>query len=509
MIANRELGIEDYLAIGRRRLLLVLIPALIAALIGLAISFAFRPRYTSRSLVQVQAQIVPTGYVKPIITAPVSDRIATVQQNVLSRDRLRPLVTRLDLARGGKTVDQAITEIRSNLAVAEADPRVKFSGSPGRQPGDTSDISGFYVFFTADNPRDAQQVCAEITSMLLEENLELRQEVARSTTAFLALQLEQAKNHLDELDSKFSEFKIKHLGRLPGDLGSNLQILTALESQLDASTQTLGRVLQDKSYAETLLSQELAAWKASLASPTLPPLRQELINLKSHLVVLQSRYSEDHPDVAKTEHEIAELTKKVDQINSDPDDNPAPENANKKLEPPEIRMLRQQIRHADSIVERTTLGQQRLQARIEQYQSQLAVSPEVEDEYKQLTRDNATAHDIYNSLLADKNSAEMQTEMERKQQGEQLRLLDPATYPGAPSYPVRTTFALYGLGAGLGLGLSVALWLELQDKSIRNEGDVLAAVELPMLGSVPWVGVQKTGKGRRSLLGGRATARMS
>lgn len=509
MIANRELGIEDYLAIGRRRLWLVLIPALIAPLIGFAISFAFSPRYTSRSLVQVQAQIVPAGYVKPIITAPVSDRIATVQQNVLSRDRLRPLVARLDLARGGKTVDQAITDVRSNLSVSEADPKAKFSGSPGRQPGDTSDVSGFYVFFTADNPRDAQQVCAEITSMILEENLELRQEVARSTTDFLGLQLEQAKNHLDELDSKFSEFKKKHIGRLPGDLGSNLQILTALETQLDSSTQTVSRVLQDKSYAETLLAQELATWKASLASPTLPPLRQELINLKSRLVVLQSRYSEDYPDVAKTEHEIEELTKKLNEINSDPDDTPAPENANKKMEPPEIRGLRQQIRRADSIIERNSLGQKKLQARIEQYQSQLAVSPDVEDEYKQLTRDNATAHNIYDTLLANKNAAEIQTEMERKQQGEQLRLLDPASFPGFPSYPVRTTFALYGLGAGLGLGLSIALWLELQDKSIRNEGDVLAAVELPMLGSVPWVGVEENGKGRRSLLGGRATAKIS
>jgi hypothetical protein len=64
-------------------------------------------------------------------------------------------------------------------------------------------------------------------------------------------------------------------------------------------------------------------------------------------------------------------------------------------------------------------------------------------------------------------------------------------------------FALYGLGGGLCLSLSMALWLEFQDKKIRNEGDVLAALEMPMLGSVPWVGAETNGKDRKNRFGGR------
>src|SRR5262249_22303124 len=145
-----------------------------------------------------------------------------------------------------------------------------------------------------------------------------------------------------------------------------------------------------------------------------------------------------------------ELKYRLKEINADPNDTPALENANKKIEPAEIRALRQQILSQERLIEHASASQTRLQQRIDQYQSELASSPEVEDEYKQLTRDNATAHNIYDGLLANKNSAEMQTEMERKQQGEQLKLLDPASLPSSPSYPVRSTFALYGLGAGLG-----------------------------------------------------------
>ena len=490
MITNRELGVDDYLAICRRHFNIVLIPALLTALAGFAISFAFTPRYTSRSLLQVEAQIVPAGYVKPIVTGHVRDRMMTLEQNVLSRSRLRPVVSRLGLMRKGKSEDDAIDEIRRNLVVTEADPSAMFPGlSPYAKqgPGGIDYVSGFYVSFTADNPHDAQEVCAELTSMLLAENLEVRQQVAQTTTDFLLVQLEQAKHNLDEIDAKLSEFKKKHFGRLPGDAENNLRILTGLSTQLDANTQTLARAQQDKSYAESMLAQELAAWKSTLASPTLPPLRQELIDLQNKLVNLQTRYTDDHPDVVKTKRELAELTSRLKQMNSNPGEDPAGQISGNSLEPLEIRRLRQQVHNQEGVIERATAEQKQLRASIDLYQSRLAVSPEVEEQYKQLTRDNATAHNIYDNLLANQNTAAMHTEMERKQQGEQLRLLDSASAPGSPSFPVRWRFAVYGFGGGLTLGLVAAFWLELRDKSIRDEKDVLAALQLPMLVSVPWV----------------------
>jgi succinoglycan biosynthesis transport protein ExoP len=86
--------------------------------------------------------------------------------------------------------------------------------------------------------------------------------------------------------------------------------------------------------------------------------------------------------------------------------------------------------------------------------------------------------------------------MEQEQRGELMRLLNPANLPETPSFPVRWMFAAGGLGAGLALGLGLAMWLELRDKSIRDEQDVMAALELPMLVSMPWIG--SDGKARSS-----------
>ena len=115
--------------------------------------------------------------------------------------------------------------------------------------------------YTDSNAREAQQICTELTSLLLEENLKSREDVARGTTDFLSKQVEDAKQNLDDLDKKLADFKKRYMGQLPGDEDNNVKILMGLNSQLDANTQTLSRAQQDKAYTESLLAQQVAAWK--------------------------------------------------------------------------------------------------------------------------------------------------------------------------------------------------------------------------------------------------------
>ena len=136
-------------------------------------------------------------------------------------------------------------------------------GTTKPKPGQSSPVPGFYVNYTDSNAREAQQICNELTSLLLEENLKSREDVARGTTDFLSKQVEDTKHNLDDLDSKLAAFKKQYMGQLPGDEDNNLKILMGLNSQLDANTQSLSRAQQDKAYTESLLAQQVAAWKNS------------------------------------------------------------------------------------------------------------------------------------------------------------------------------------------------------------------------------------------------------
>jgi len=482
MIANRDLDLDDYLAIFRRRLKLILVTSLSAAAAGFLISFHFSPRFMSRSLVQVEKQTIPAGYVRPILTTSAIDRIATLRQQVLSRSRLEPLVNNLGLARNGRSLQDVVDEIQSNTSITEADPAG--SGPSGLRG---ADFHGFYVSFTADNPQEAQQVCREITSMLLADNLKMREQVAVSTTDFLSRQLAEAKSNLDDKDKELAVFESRYLGQLPGDVENNLRILSGLNSELDANTQSLNRAQQDKAHAEVLLAQQITEWKSSQTLQTSETIEQKLIALQTQLIALQTRYTDDYPEVIKMKSDIAALKAKEKETSaSDPPDAASDTMANKP-EPAGIRQLRQQIYQNEGVIARGIEQEKRLQTAIDSYRSRLTLSPQVEEEFKKLTRDNEVAHRVYDSLLLNKSESEIQADLERRAQGEQMHMLDDASLPDSPSFPVRWKFAAGGFGAGLAFALAVSFWLELRDKAIRDERDVVAALEMPMLTSIPWV----------------------
>jgi polysaccharide chain length determinant protein (PEP-CTERM system associated) len=515
MIENRELTMDDYLAMVRRRLRVILIPALLAPLAGFLVSYAFPPKYSSQSLVLVEGQKVPDNYVQPVITSDFTQRLATMQQQVLAANRLRPMIERLGIAKAGEEA-KIIEDIRANMTVEPVITDISVaagassSGStkklkPKKPASTGSALPGFYVNFTSSSPRRAEQICNELTGLLVEENLRTRSQVAQGTTDFLGRQLDDAKRALDEQDSKLANFKRQYMGQLPGDAENNGRILMSMNSQLDATTQTLNRAQQDKAYTESLLAQQLSAWKSSQSSTNPQTLDQQLNLLQAQLLQLQARYTDDHPDVIKTKADIKEVKKKLAEINNAANEASDTTQKASASEPPEIRQLRLQIHQYENVIAQATGDQKRLQSQIQVYQNRTAMSPNVEEQYKLLTRDYDNAQTLYRDLLTKKSSSELAANMESQQQGEQMHVLNPAGLPSDPSFPNRPLFAGGGLGAGLTLGIAIAIWLEIRDRSIRTEKDAAVAMDLPLLVSVPWVSEDEpamaNGDGRRHFWG--------
>jgi uncharacterized protein involved in exopolysaccharide biosynthesis len=516
MSDTRELSMDDYLAMLLRRLKVILIPALLAPIAGFMVSYIFSPKYTSQSTVLVEGQKVPASYVQPVITADFTQRVQTLSQQVVSPSRLRPVIQSLALVKPDEEA-KLISEIQSNMQVepvitsmSAAASGVGVSGAIKKKPAATDEpVPGFTVNYSDSNPVRAQKICNALTSLIVDENLRSRSDVAKSTTDFLGRQLDEAKRSLDDQDAKLAAFKKQYLGQLPTDVDNNMRMLMSLNSQLDASTQTLSRAQQDKAYTESMLAQQIAAWKSSQSSTNPQTLEQQLNQLQGQLLQLQARYTDDHPDVIKTKADIAEVQKKLKEVNAAAAATNASDGSDKAnaAEPPEIRQLRLQIHQYQAVIEQSTLDQKRLQTQIGVYQARTNMSPGVEEQYKLLTRDNDNAQAFYKDLLAKKSSAGLGSDMENQQQGEQMNILAAAGMPDSPSFPNRPIFAAGGLGAGLALGLVIAIFLEFSDKSIRTEKDAASIMDLPLLISVPWLGDDEgaifngNGNGRRRFWG--------
>src|ERR1700719_194736 len=517
MSENRELTMDDYLAMGKRRLKVILISVLLAPLPGFLASYAFPPKYTSQSTVLVEGQKVPDNYVQSVITADFTQRVQTLSQEVLSPSRLRPMIENLGLAKPDDE-NKVISDIQQNMQVqpvitsmSAAAAQAGIAGAKKKKQSSTDEpVPGFNVNYTDSNPGRAQKICNAMTSLIVDENLRSRASVAQGTTEFLGRQVDDAKHALDEQDSKLAAFKRQYMGQLPGDIDNNMRMMLSLNSQLDASTQTLSRAQQDKAYTESMLSQQIAAWKSSLSSTNPQTLETQLTQLQAQLLQLQARYTDDYPDVIKTKADIAEVEKKLKEVNAAAAASNSSAGGDKAsaAEPAEIRQLRLQIHQYQNVIDQATIDQKRLQRQIGVYQSRTSMSPNVEEQYKLLTRDNDNAQAFYKDLLAKKSSASLGTSMESQQQGEQMKILASAGLPESPTFPNRPLLAAGGLGVGLALGLIIAIWLEFSDKSIRTEKDAASVMDLPLLISVPWLGEEEedlaahaNGNGRRRFWG--------
>ncbi len=498
MIQNRDLTMDDYLAMLRRRAKVILIPALLAPIAGFLISYVFTPKYTSQSTILVEGQKVPDTMVQPVATEDLAARINTLIPQVTSQATLKPMLQKIyGPDKSEQSIGQVIDDINTNqtFAVEAVTAELPSNGnvrSASHEPA-------FKLSYTASNPHEAQEICSGLTSLVLEKNLTYMQDRATGTTNVLSKGIADAKRNLDDLDDKLAAFKKQYVGQLPGDEENNLKMLMGLSSQLDANTQRLNIAQQDKSYAESVLAQQLATWKMSQSSTNPDTLQKQLSDLQAQLLNLRARYTDDHPDVIKTKADIAEVKKKLAEINKGTPEADAVTEKASATEPAEIRQLRMQIHQNQEQIAEYSREEKRIQQQIAVFQGRVSLSPTVEEQYKSLTRDYENAQKNYQDLLAHKNKADLTVNMTNQSEGEMMIILNPANLPESPSFPNRVMFAGGGLAAGLVLGIGLALWLEMRDQSIRTEADAEAALELPLLATVPWVGAEPVVAGNHKL----------
>jgi hypothetical protein len=91
----------------------------------------------------------------------------------------------------------------------------------------------------------------------------------------------------------------------------------------------------------------------------------------------------------------------------------------------------------------------------------------------------------YTSLLTRKEDSKIAADLERRQVGEQFRILDPAHEPEKPISPKRAQLNVFGAVAGLFLGFGLTVLLEYLDSSLKTEDDVVQTLMLPVLALIP------------------------
>lgn len=479
MVRNGDVTLSDAKRLGRRYWWLLALSAVVGGAAGVALSIVLPRTYTSETMILVKQPTVPTDIVKPIISGDLNHRLASMQERILSRTRLQPVIDKLGLFpkyRVKLSDDELVKKLRSLVKIT---PLESMPGSESRQ------IPGFYVDVEFDDPKLARSICTEITSMFLDQNSIERQTQANQTTSFLNEELNHAKAKLDEQDAKLAQFKSHYLGSLPDQEQTNLSLVATLNSQLEANTQSISRAEQDMAFNESLLSEQEMSANAKAAGGTVASKNAtELDTLEKQLSALLARYTPKHPDVIKVQSQIAGLKKEEAESTSGPTN--AKDEATARInQSPQMQQLRAKVKQDEISVSDLTKAQANLQKQIQDLQARLQMSPVVEQQMSELTRNHQTALDFYNDLLKRRDNSQLAANLEHQQESEQFSVFDPPSLPDKPSSPNEMLLRIGGFPLGLVIGLGIVYLIAYLDRSMHTERDVESCLKLSVLTMMP------------------------
>ena len=470
--------------------------------------------YRAEALILVHSQKIPEKYVAPTVATDLQDRLATLSQQILSNEALKKVIDDFDLYREERKshVQEEIIEMMRH------DIQISLEKSwTGNRPG------AFRISYQGRVPATVAEVANRIANKFIDANLRSREEQAVGTSDFLKNELEETKKNLDKLEAAVSKYKIEHNGELPQQENSLNGTLQRLQLELQGNQEAVNRAQQSKVILENALGMAESAQAAlaramndsaessdggighASANNSRPARPSEM--LQQQLDSMRLRYSDDHPDVKRLRDSIVKAKAAEASM---PDRGPVvPPSAGpvptRRVSQEAVRELAQEREKASNLAVQLKAINQELEGRsaerkrilegINMYQGRVERLPVREQEMEGLTRDYENSKAEYKSLLDKKTSAEMATEMERRQKAEQFELLDAARVPELPFSPNRPRMIALGVALSLAIGFAFAIGLELRRNRLLGEWELPEGVvtigRVPVIDFASQAGIHK------------------
>ncbi|MEJ2530030.1 MAG: lipopolysaccharide biosynthesis protein [Gammaproteobacteria bacterium] len=529
-------GLGDYLSILGRRKKQLIIPAIIILVASALLAFGLPSIYQSKATILIEQQEIPVDLVRSTVTSYAGERIQMISQRVMTTENLSKIIDSYGLYKDERKttsmsilVEEMRKEISLEMISADVvDPR---SGRP------TTATIAFTLSFNNENPRTAQKVTSELVSLFLNANLERRTKSAIETSGFLSTESAKLEDKVAALEAKLAKFKERNINNLPEMQQLNLQLMGRSESELrdveqqlrsleerkvyltsqlaqvDPNTETISadgrRILGSKDRLKALQSEYVTL--ASSYSPTHPDiikmkkeiealrkevgstdeaeeLRMQIKDLKAKEATMREHYSAEHPDVKKVQRALA----KAQQALKEAVKNRKQQEKDSEIEPdnPAYIQLQAQLEAAEGDIRSLRKTEAQLKEKLRDFEERLTKSPQVEREYRDLTRDYDNAMGKYKEVKAKQLEAELAEALERDNKGERFSLIEPPQLPEKPSKPNRLAILFLGFIFSLAGGVGTVAVTEAMSDAIKDTGGLMQITGEPPLITIPYIEVE-------------------
>lgn len=472
---EHEMSPTEYLEVLRRRKWSLILPAALVLIIAAAVALLLPPVYKSVSTILIEEQEIPEDFVMATVTSYAEQRLQSIHQRIMSTSKLLEIINRLDLykdLRQKATTEEVVDEMREdiNLEYISAEIVDRKTGRPA-----SATIAFTLSYEGKDDPATVQKVANILASLFLEENLQVRERQALEATSFLEEELQKIKSSLDEIEEEIANFKNENINALPELLQVNIQSRHTVQASLERLEEQL-RSLKER---EGSLVSELANLSPKLELED----KKRLESLRLELNRLETRFTDQYPDVIKTRQEIAKLEQKLKgravTENGELPDNPAYITLSSKLSSvqAEIESVKRQMKD--------------LQKKEQELDKRIKATPHVEEIYNALLSERRNRQKKFDDLTQKLMEAKVAYGLEKEQKGERFTLIDPARLPEKPFKPNRLAIFLIGIVLGVGAGVATAALREFTDQSVRSTDALSRETAIPVLTTIPRIMTEK------------------
>lgn len=487
----------------KRQKWLILLPTITMTVAIGYVVYKLPSIYESTSLLTVKPPTISSNLVQSLTNEDLSQRLQTINQEVLSRSSLEPMVQKYDLYKqeraAGLPMELIIEKMYKNIKVDLEEM--------GYQK-----VAAFRIRYRDRDPQATRNVTAELASKYVNAQVQTQTEIAESTKDLFERQLADKKAALDDLEKQRLDIMLQNVQTLPESEQGLVAQLTGLRQREDTlvkEKQTLFvekgrlsdsiaannrqmRVIEDFGEKET---QDTARQVSDPEnSPAYGELMKRRADLNAQLDNLMKVYKEKHPAVIAKQSEIKRVNDEFDNLKKSSEKRVAvaTQSSSRKAELQkkslelENERLQSQISQIEQQIAGKDVERQQNAGQITMLENRINSIPNVKVALEGVTAQYQSAKQTYDEILKKKNDAETVVGVETNAQGETIRVQDPANVPQSPVAPKRFLLTLFGTGIGLLLGFMLAAFFEIPKLlKIQNIEDAKHYTGLPILASVP------------------------
>jgi len=448
----RDSAVDIALGIVKRRMWSGI--AVFVTTLSLAIPIAmFLPDvYRGVTTVLIENQDASAAFARGAVPE-LETRMMTIQQELLSRTRLSRLIKELNLYpswRRHATMEAVVEKMRRDIHVELA-----------RTDRGRPTTIGLKISYIGLDPKSSAAVPNALAQLYVDENTRMREGQTTEMARFLKTQLDDSRAQVDIQEHRVNEFKQAHGGELPEQVSINMIGLERLNQRLrqNADDQQKVRDRQQRAAGITTSDTDLDPVQA----------------LKAKLADLQSRYTDQHPDVIRAKAQLADLEREV---------------AAKPATP--RRAVHVPTTDLDNELATLKREEARLRADIAESERRIQTAPTVSQQLEQVERDYSSAKESYTTILKRFEEAQLADSMERTKSAESFRILDPAVLPAFPAAPNRMRLLILACFLAISAGIGTMILFEQLDTSFHSVGDLRQFTSVPVLASIPYVYTRPT-----------------